>query len=179
MSTATSTSTSTGLTVDDRFAIKDLLAQYAWALDMGDVDAFVDCFTPDGKMVEEVFEDPDVWEGAEGLRRLGQHYLTIPNFPGRQHYAANALMAGGEGKAQVKSYALVTECQGEPPYQLRFCGYYEDEVVLHEGRWRFAQRVVRLWDGEVLKRFPNRGDYVPRRRPPEFVLVNKPGIANK
>ena len=45
----------TGLTVEDRLAIQDLLARYAWALDTGDVDSFVACFTPDAVVIEEVF----------------------------------------------------------------------------------------------------------------------------
>ena len=34
------------LTIADRIAISDLLAEYAWALDTGDVDRVVQCFTP-------------------------------------------------------------------------------------------------------------------------------------
>ena len=43
------------LTTEDRIAINDLLAEYAWALDTGDVDALVACFTPDAVVIEEVF----------------------------------------------------------------------------------------------------------------------------
>lgn len=164
-----------GLTVEDQLAIRDLLAAYAWALDTGDVDALVDCFMPDASMVEEVFEDPDVWRGHAGLRCLAEHYRAVPNFPGRQHYVGNVLMAGNAHSAQVKSYCLVTECRNEPPFPLRFCGYYEDEVTQHEGRWRFSRRVVRMWDGKILERFPGHGDYVPRRRPPELTVVRDAG----
>lgn len=161
-------------TPEDRFAIQDLMARYGWALDTGDVDAFVACFAPDGVMIEEVFEDPDIWEGHDGIRQLAEHYRGIANFPGRQHYCANMLVTPiGEDRAHVRSFALVTECQGEPPYPLRFCGYYDDELVRLDGQWYFAKHVVRLWDGEVLKRFPGRGTYVPRSRPPEFKLVKK------
>ena len=133
------------LTPEDRFAIKDLLARYGWALDTGDVEAFVGCFAPDGVMIEEVYEDPDVWEGRDGIRALAEHYRSIPHFPGRQHYAANVLVTPtGEGRAHVRSFALVTECQGEPPFKLRFCGYYDDELVRLDGQWHFAKRVVRL-----------------------------------
>jgi uncharacterized protein (TIGR02246 family) len=157
---------------EDRFAIQDLMARYGWALDTGDADGFVACFTPDGCMIEEVFEDPDVWEGREGIRKLAEHYHSIPNFPGRQHYCTNTLVTPeGADRAHARSFALVTECQGEPPYKLRFCGYYDDELVRIDGQWFFHKRVVRLWDGEVLKRFPGRGDYVPRRRPPELKVV--------
>jgi hypothetical protein len=51
------------LTTEDRIAINDLLAAYAWALDTGDVDALVACFTLDAVVIEEVFETPDRWEG--------------------------------------------------------------------------------------------------------------------
>nr|WP_315425836.1 nuclear transport factor 2 family protein [uncultured Albidiferax sp.] len=163
------------LSPEDRFAIKDLLSRYNWALDTGDVEAFVGCFAPDGVMIEEVFENPDVWAGRDGIRRLAEHYRGIVNFPGRQHYADNILVTPtGEDHAQVRSFALVTECHGEPPYQLRFCGYYDDEIVRLEGLWFFAKRVVRLWDGEVLERFPSHGAFVPRKRPAEIRLVKKP-----
>ena len=34
--------------VEDRLDIQELFARYVWALDMGDADSFVDCFTEDG-----------------------------------------------------------------------------------------------------------------------------------
>jgi hypothetical protein len=167
-------STQPALSPEERFAIKDLMARYAWALDTGDIEAFVDCFSPDGAMIEEVFEEPDIWEGREGILRLAEHYRRIPNFPGRQHYCANTLVTPlPNGRVHARSFALVTECQGEPPYKLRFCGYYDDELVKLDGRWRFHKRVVRMWDGAVLHRFPGHGDYVPRKRPPEFKIVGK------
>ena len=44
------------LSVADRIAIQDLIARYAWALDTGDVDSLVTCFTTDCAVIEEVFE---------------------------------------------------------------------------------------------------------------------------
>jgi hypothetical protein len=159
------------LTVRDRLAIHDLLAQYAWALDTGDVDALVSCFTPDAVIVEEVFEDPDRWEGHAGIRRLGEHYRAVPDFPGRQHHVSQVLISGDARRASVRSFAFVTECRGEPPYLLRFAGFYADEVVKHRGRWRFRRRVIRLWDGPVLARFPGHdGTRVPRQRPRQLTV---------
>ena len=63
-------------------------------------------------------------------------------------------MPEADGSVKMRSFAFVTECEGEPPYVLRFTGWYEDHAVRGaDGRWRFASRIVRLWDGEVLKRF--------------------------
>jgi hypothetical protein len=156
------------LSSDDRFAIQDLMARYAWALDTGDVEALVACFTAEAEVVEEVFEEPDRWQGHEGIRRLAAHYHSSPGFPGRQHHISQLLIEGDAPECSAKSFAFVTECRGEPPYTLRFAGYYEDRVVKREGAWLFLRRTIRLWDGPVLQRFPGRGTAVPRKRPPEL-----------
>jgi hypothetical protein len=156
--------------VTDRLDIHELLARYAWALDTGDLDGLVACFTPDAVVVEEVFEDPDRWEGHAGIRRLGQHYSSAPGFPGRQHHISQVLIDGDESTAKVRAFTFVTECRGEPPFLLRFAGYYEDKVAKRQGQWLFTERVIRLWDGPVLARFPGHGEFKPRKRPPELVV---------
>jgi hypothetical protein len=162
------------LTTEDRIAINDLLARYAWALDTGDVDEFVACFTPTAIVTEEVFEEPDRWEGTDGIRALIQHFRSVPNFPGRQHHVSQLLVEGDASRCSARSFVFVTECRGEPPYILRFAGYYHDQLVKSNGRWLFQQRIIRLWDGEVLAGFPGHGGKrTPRKRPPELA-VKKP-----
>jgi len=160
------------LVIEDRLAIQDLLAAYSWALDTGDLEGLVRLFTEDAVMIEEVFEEPDVWRGRDGIRKLTQHYFNVPNFPGRQHHVTQMQFAPqDDGSVNVRAFAFVTECHDEPPYLLRFAGWYEDNVVKEDdGEWRFRKRIVRLWDGEVLKNFPGRGQWVPRKRPPELVI---------
>ena len=36
--------------IEDRLAISDLFVRYTTALDRGDVETLVDCFTPDGSL---------------------------------------------------------------------------------------------------------------------------------
>ena len=38
--------------IEDRVAIQDLIANYCWALDTGDVESFVACFTPDAVLID-------------------------------------------------------------------------------------------------------------------------------
>jgi len=159
--------------IEDRVAIQDLIAQYCWALDTGDVETFVSCFTPDAVLVEEVFEDPDVWKGHEGLRELIEHYANSAGFPGRQHHVTQTQVTGDAHQCHVRSFAFVTECRGEPPYTIRFTGYYEDQVVKVDGEWLFRERYIRLWDGPVLARFPGRGARIARKRPPELIIKRK------
>jgi len=160
------------LTIEDRLALQDLIAAYGWALDTGDVEGLLACFTSDARMVEEVFEDPDVWEGHEGIRALAKHYFNAPGFPGRQHHVTQIqFRPQADGSVHMRAFAFVTECKGEPPYLLRFTGWYDDQAVkCTDGAWRFHRRTVRLWDGEVLKNFPGRGQRVPRKRPPSLVI---------
>jgi hypothetical protein len=166
--------TATQLPVPDRLAIQDLLAAYSWALDTGDTNALVELFTEDARLVEEVFEEPDIWEGRDAIRRLAEHYFNVPNFPGRQHHVSQSTFRGGGERVQVKSFVFVTECQGEPPYIVRFAGWYDDVVVKDgSGCWRFQSRIIRLWDGEVLKNFPGRGQRTPRKRPPELTIKRR------
>jgi hypothetical protein len=155
------------LAIEDRLALQDLMAAYSWALDTGDVEGLVACFTQDAHMVEEVFEDPDIWAGHDGIRKLAQHYFNAPGFPGRQHHVTQVQYFPHDANmVGMRGFAFVTECNGEPPYLLRFTGYYEDLAVRSaDGRWRFKSRTVRLWDGPVLKNFPGRGQWVPRKRP--------------
>jgi len=161
----------TGLTTEDRLAIQDLLARYAWALDTGDVDSFVACFTPDAVVIEEVFEEPDRWVGHEGIRRLAEHFRAVPDFPGRQHHVGQTIIEGTAPIWTARSFAFVTECRGEPPYVVRFTGYYEDKLVKVDGEWLLKERIIRLWDGPVLRRFPGHsGVRTPRKRPPQLVV---------
>ncbi|BAK67474.1 hypothetical protein SLG_27990 [Sphingobium sp. SYK-6] len=163
------------LSVEDRFALEDLLAAYAWALDTGDVEGLVACFTPDARMVEEVFEEPDIWEGHEGIRGIAEHYRNAEGFPGRQHHVTQVqYMPQADGTVKMRSFAFVTECEGETPFLLRFVGYYEDHAVKGDDRrWRLHRRVARLWDGEILKNFPGRGQWTPRKRP-DSLIIRKP-----
>ena len=162
----------TKLAIEDRLALQDLIADYSWALDTGDVEALVACFTPDARMVEEVFEDPDIWEGHDGIRGIAEHYRNAPGFPGRQHHVTQIQwFPQDDGSVKIRAFAFVTECHDEPPYELRFTGYYDDHAVKGaDGKWRFQRRTVRLWDGEVLKRFPGRGQWVPRKRPASLMV---------
>ena len=158
------------LSLADRIGIQDLIARYAWALDTGDVDTLVSCFTTDCAVIEEVFEDPDRWEGHEGVRRLGEHYKNSAGFPGRQHHVSQSLVEGDSERCSVRSFAFVTECRDEPPYTLRFTGYYDDRLQKVNGQWLFRERTIRLWDGPVLARFPGHGARIARKRPPELVI---------
>jgi len=160
------------LATEDRFAIQDLIASYSWALDTGDVEALVSCFHDDAIMTEEVFDEPDIWEGHDGIRGIAEHYRNAPGFPGRQHHVTQTQFTSNkDGVISMRSFAFVTECHDEPPYLLRFTGWYDDIVSQDaQGKWLFKKRTVRLWDGEVLQNFPGKGEWTPRKRPDSLII---------
>lgn len=162
------------LSVEDRFAIQDLFADYSWALDTGDPQALAATFAPDGWVREEVFEDADTWEGHAGIRALGRHFMNSPNFPGRQHHLTMPQFFPRDADhVGSRSFVFVTECQGEPPMVLRFAGYYIDELVRLDGTWLIQSRIIRLWDGEILKNFPGKGEWTPRKRPADLIVKSR------
>ncbi len=165
------------LSVEDRFELQDLIAAYAWALDTGDTEGMVRCFTEDAVVTEEVFEDPDIWAGHAGIRAFADHYFGAPGFAGRQHHVTQTQYTNiSADRVCMRSFAFVTECEGEPPYLLRFTGWYDDEAVkTAAGQWLFVRRTIRLWDGAILENFPGRGDWVPRTRPASLVRRKSDG----
>ncbi|NOW47974.1 hypothetical protein FHW96_004158 [Novosphingobium sp. SG751A] len=159
-----------GLSVEDRLDIQELLARYAWTFDSGDVEGFVACFTPDAILCEDAFEEPDIWGGEAGIRAMAEFFFSRPSFPGRQHHVSQILIEGEGERASVRSFCFVTDNKGEPPYHLRFAGRYDDIVVRCDGRWRFAERLIRDWSGPSLAAFPGQsGAKIARRRPPELM----------
>jgi hypothetical protein len=157
------------LSVEDKLAIHELLARYAWTFDTGDVEGFVGCFTPDAVLAEDAFAEPDRWNGSAEIRSMAEFFFSRPSFPGRQHHVSQVMIDGAGEPCRVRSFCFVTDCKGEPPYFVRFTGYYDDVVVKVADRWLFCERTIRDWSGPILGAFPGQtGVKIPRRRPPEL-----------
>jgi len=155
------------LTVEEQLAIRDTIARYAWALDTGDVDGFVDCFCRDGVLIWDAFEQPERWAGAEALRHFAEFFRSLPSSAGRQHHVTNICLEPCKGGARSRSYVAVALRQGDGPHLLNVMGYYEDLFRREDGRWRLAERIIRDWSGPILERFAGQtGERVARPRPP-------------
>jgi hypothetical protein len=151
----------------DRIEIHELTARYAWSLDTGDEDAFVDCFCRDGELVWDAFETIGRWRGAVALRGFIGYFRQRPESAGRQHHVSNLIVTPTASGATAKCYVAVTLRREEGPHALHVMGYYEDELRNEDGRWRFARRHIRDWSGPVLSRFPGQqGARTPRPLPP-------------
>lgn len=169
----------TELSTADQLAIRDVISRYAWSLDTGDVEGFVACFCSDGALVWDAFETPDRWEGSAALRHFAEFFRSQPTSAGRQHHVTNTVIEVEGGVVKAKSYGAVAVRQGDGPHLLHVMGYYLDTFRQEEGRWRFAERIIRDWSGPILANFAGQtGERVARARPPQLAGAAYPPQAD-
>ena len=128
--------------LEDRLAIHDLFVRYATALDDGEVETVVACFT-----VDAALESPAIGgiQGEGAIRAFAERFAAWRE-AGTQfrHLITNLAVdidAGGE-RARATAYLLVLISKDNahrtlPP------GRYECELAKQQdGVWRFTRRVV-------------------------------------
>ena len=163
------------LSSEDRREIQDVIYRYAWALDTGDVERFVECFCPDGVLVWDAFETPDRYAGTDALRRFATVLRDLPSSAGRQHFVGNTLIEGGDDEARASSYVVVFKREGEGPHLVGVMGWYEDVLHRSERGWRIRERVIRDWSGPILARFAGQsGERIARPRPAVLAALASP-----
>ncbi len=127
--------------IADRLAISDLFVRYATALDDGDVETVVDCFTTDA-----VLESPVIGRiaGREAIRAFAGRFAA-QRAAGTQfrhlvtNIAAEIDAGGGRARATAYLFVLITrdgESRSLPP------GRYRCDAVKDGDTWRFSRRVV-------------------------------------
>jgi uncharacterized protein (TIGR02246 family) len=129
---------------EDRHAIEDLYAEYVWALDTGDVPAFLALFTPDG-----VFGDTagNVYKGQDAIGAYVRMLTTSAPFRGRQHIISHFRYHPSGAEMGVKAYWLVTKwTKASGAKTVEVSGYSDDVLVRAGSQWRFAQRLVHYWN---------------------------------
>ncbi|MCC7463887.1 MAG: nuclear transport factor 2 family protein [Gammaproteobacteria bacterium] len=154
------------LSAADRLEVHELLARYAWSLDTGNEDDFVACFTREGILVWDVFDEPGCWQGHAALRRFATYFRGRPESAGRQHHVTNITLAATPEGVQARSYVLVALRVDAGPHRLHVMGHYEDVLRKQDEHWCIARRVIRDWSGPVLARMAGQdGQRRARQRP--------------
>jgi uncharacterized protein (TIGR02246 family) len=125
--------------IEDRLAINDLFVRYTTALDTGDVETVVGCFTADA-----VLESPAIGViiGREAIRAFAARFAALRE-GGTQfrHMISNFAAEVEDQRARATCYLLVLMTWDGKSRQLP-PGRYECEVVKDEDQWRFRRRVV-------------------------------------
>jgi len=128
--------------IEDRLAINDLFVRYTTALDRGDVETIVDCFTPDGSL-----DSPAVGShsGHAAIRTFAERFAAFNKRGSQLRHVISNLAAEIDGdRARATCYLLnVLTRDGES--RLLAPGRYECDLVKSaDGQWRFQRRVVIL-----------------------------------
>lgn len=138
------------LTVEDRAAIEDLYARYAWALDRGEDDAFAEVFAE-----ESTFEDPSGhYTGSTTAYDVMAAMRANSTFPGRQHWVGQIVMEGTTEEARARAFVMVTARHETGATNLHLVAAYFDHLRKIDGQWRFVTRLAKPWRGELLNAFP-------------------------
>jgi hypothetical protein len=106
-------------------AIRDLLAAYALALDVDDLDGCLELFTGDGEF--------QVYGKTLSRERIRTMFTRAPR---GMHMTGAALIDAHDDTATARSQVLFVDSS---THQLR-PALYDDELLKVDGRWRFARR---------------------------------------
>ena len=130
-----------GGSVEDRLAISDLFVRYTTALDQGDVETVVDCFTGDATLESPVI---GIIAGSEAIRAFASRFAA-QRAGGTQfrHMITNiaAEIEAGGGRARASAYLLVLITRDGKSRRLP-PGRYECDLVREADAWRFSRRIV-------------------------------------
>jgi len=127
------------LTADDRLALFDLYARYAWAYDCGDAEAYADTFIANGVLADE-----------NGLRAKGRPAIAeaIKTFFAMrdpnvwQHHNDHLHIEGDGEQCTIHSYWAVLERRQRTDggYGVMGLGWYISRCQKVDGVWLFAER---------------------------------------
>jgi uncharacterized protein (TIGR02246 family) len=127
------------LSIEDRFGINDLFVRYTTALDAGDVDTIVACFTEDGALESLAVGK---YAGRDGIRAFSERFAAMHRRGVQlRHVISNMAMTVDGDTAEATCYltCIITmngKCELMPP------GRYECALRKVDGAWLFQHRLV-------------------------------------
>jgi len=129
------------LSLEDRFAINDLFVRYTTALDAGDVETIVGCFTEDGSL-----ESPAVgkYSGREGIRAFSERFSGMQKRGVQLRHVISNLAIKISGETARATCYLTNIMTMDGSSQMMPPGRYECELRKVEGAWLFQNRLVIL-----------------------------------
>jgi uncharacterized protein (TIGR02246 family) len=124
--------------LEDRAAIHDLFTRYCCALDNGEVETVVGCFTVDAVLKSPVIDI----KGKDEIRAFAGRFAA-QRAAGTQfrHMVTNIAVTIDGDHATATAYLLVLISQ-DGSHRTLPPGRYECDLVKEHGAWRFARRTV-------------------------------------
>ena len=122
--------------IEDRDALRDLLARYCYLIAAGDVEGVLELFTPDCRV--EILGQS--YEGPEGLRKLYADSLRVEPKPYIHNHLIESL---GDDSARGRCVLEIRQTRDGRPETGGGC--YEDAYRKVDGSWKFESRVFRVY----------------------------------
>ena len=136
------------VSLHDRADLEDLIARYAWALDTGDVQGYVDCFFEDGWIHHD---PPGLCKGRDAIRKLTEFlwYEHSSNYLGRQHRMSQVLMAPEDPGVRIRAFWSILQHNVFTDQNLVYgLGLWNALAAKDaEGEWRLKSLSVDIWRG--------------------------------
>ena len=129
--------------LEDDAAIRETLYAYGSALDYGDREQFLRCFTADAEYVVTMRLAPDGGMTFRGHDELGAYFDGHTHAPDawHKHVTTNIVAAIDGDTAEVTSYFLRVDAGADAaPATVLASGRYVDVVVRDGGSWRIRSR---------------------------------------
>ncbi|HVB66875.1 MAG TPA: nuclear transport factor 2 family protein [Acetobacteraceae bacterium] len=130
----------TAASIEDRLAISDLFVRYTCAIDAGDVETLVACFTEDGAL-----ESPavGVYAGREAIRAFAQRFARFRQGGSQLRHVISNLVVQVQGDRAHATCYLTVFLTRDGSSRLLAPGQYDCELRKTDGAWRFQKRIVR------------------------------------
>ena len=125
--------------IEDRFGINDLFVRYVCALDDGDAETVIDCFTEDGTLVS-----PAVGEhtGRAAITAFAHRFARFQTGGSQlRHVISNLKMTVDGDHAHATCYLTVLLTK-DGASRLMAPGRYDCTLRKVAGDWKFQRRVV-------------------------------------
>ena len=139
----------TKVSVEDRFDLQDLIARYAWALDVGDVEGYLDCFFEDGWIEHH---PPGLCKGRDEIRKLTEFlWYEHPNdYLGRQHRMSQVLMTPEAEGVRIRAFWSILQHDVNTQQNSIFGLGLWNAVAAKDadGEWRLKSLIVDIWRGD-------------------------------
>ena len=124
--------------LEEKEAIRELLARYCHHFDAGRFEDWLDLFTEDGTFD---LQERGRFTGREALQTFARSIPVVDGIPAFRHFVTNVLIRVAGTTATARCDVLVV--QGPVP-TVMLAGRYDDRLVKREDRWLFAERRVHI-----------------------------------
>jgi uncharacterized protein (TIGR02246 family) len=124
--------------IEDRTAIHDLFTRYCCALDNGEVDTVVDCFTADAVLKSPVIDI----KGRDEIRAFAGRFAGQREAGTQFRHMVTNIAATIDGDRATATAYLLVLISKDGSHRTLPPGRYECELVKEAGIWRFSRRTV-------------------------------------